>query len=87
MQSPSPAAGRARSRRRVAHADVGRRARVAVASDAGCNMVKKQPTGKRRAEPTETEDDAASSLAALTLSATPRCRRPHGPKTPETRAS
>ena len=31
-------------------------------------MVKKQPNGKRRAEPTETEDDAASSLAALTLS-------------------
>ena len=31
-------------------------------------MVKKQPNGKRRAEPTEAEDDAASSLAALTLS-------------------
>ena len=51
-------------------------------------MVKKQPNGKRRAEPTEAEDDAAS-LAALTLSDDDPLRsgRAAASKTSETRAS
>ena len=67
--------GRAAARRaRVhAHADASSRRSPRAPSPSrrlprSKNMVKKQPNGKRRAEPSEAEDDAASSLAALTLS-------------------